>query len=141
MRKYQTSGAMMNPTELSTCFCTNDVKVCKEFYQKYLQAEITFDCGWYLNLRIGPSGPTVQFMEPQGEMPVYTGTGVVLNFMVADVDAEYQRLMDAGLSVVMPLEDHPWGDRGFSVLDPLGTSVYIYSEREPSEEYRQFYKD
>jgi uncharacterized glyoxalase superfamily protein PhnB len=111
MRKYQTSGAMMNPTELSTCFCTNDVKVCKEF------------------------------MEPQGEMPVYAGTGVVLNLRVADVDAEYQRLMDAGLSVVMPLEDHPWGDRGFSVLDPLGTSVYIYSEREPSEEYRQFYKD
>lgn len=130
----------MKPLELSTCFCTQDVQACKDFYQKYLMAEVTFDCGWYLNLRIGPSGSTVQFMEPQGEMPVYTGTGVVLNFRVADVDAEYQRLMDAGLSAVMPLEDHPWGDRGFSVLDPLGTSVYIYSEREPTEAFRQYYK-
>jgi len=131
----------MNPTELSPCFCTNNVKACRDFYQQYLGAEITFDCGWYLNLRIGTSGPTVQFMEPQGEMPIYGGTGVVLNLMVADVDAEYRRLIDAGLTAAMPLEDHPWGDRGFSVLDPLGTSVYIYSEREPSEEYRQFYKD
>jgi uncharacterized glyoxalase superfamily protein PhnB len=129
----------MQPTELSTCFCTKDVKACKEFYQKYLLAEVTFDCGWYLNLRIGSSGPTLQFMEPQGEMPIYSGTGVVLNFMVDDVDSEYRRVIDAGLAAVMPLEDHPWGDRGFSVLDPLGTSVYIYSEREPSEEFRQFY--
>ncbi len=131
----------MNTRELSTCFCTNDVAACKDFYKKYLFAEIIFDCGWYLNLRIGKSGATVQFMEPQGGMPVYSGTGVVLNFMVDDVDAEYERLIEAGLSTVMPLEDHPWGDRGFSVADPLGTSVYIYSEREPSEEFRQFYKD
>jgi uncharacterized glyoxalase superfamily protein PhnB len=130
----------MNPTELSTCFCTNDVKACKAFYQKYLRAEITFDCGWYLNLQIGPSGPTVQFMEPRGEMPVYSGAGVVLNFMVADVDAEYERLTGMGLPAMMPLEDHPWGDRGFSVLDPLGTSVYIYSEREPAKEFRQYYR-
>jgi len=130
----------MQPKELSTCFCTDKVAACKDFYQKYLLAEIIFDCGWYLNLRIGTSGPTVQFMEPQGEMPVFTGTGVVLNFMVADVDAEYERLTAMGLSAVMPLEDHPWGDRGFSVVDPLGTSVYIYSEREPADEYRQYYK-
>ena len=130
----------MNPAELSTCFCTNDVQACKDFYQKYLLAETTFDCGWYLNMQVGTDGPTLQFMEPQGEMPVYSGQGVVLNFMVHDVDAEYRRLMDAGLTAVMPLEDHPWGDRGFSVLDPLGTSVYVYSEREPSEEFKQYYK-
>ena len=131
----------MNPTGLSTCFCTNDVAACKAFYQNYLRAEVTFDCGWYLNLRMGNSGLTVQFMEPQGEMPVYSGTGVVLNFKVEDVDAEHRRLMDAGLAAVMPLEDHPWGDRGFAVLDPLGTSVYIYSDREPSEAFRRYYTE
>lgn len=131
----------MQPKGLSTCFCTNDVKACKDFYQKYLLAVIIFDCGWYLNLKIGEADTTVQFMEPQGDLQVYGGTGVVLNFRVADVDAEYQRLTGAGLSVTMPLEDHPWGDRGFSVLDPLGTSIYIYSEREPAEAFRQYYRD
>ena len=32
----------MNPTELSTCFCTDSVKACRDFYQKYLGAEIAF---------------------------------------------------------------------------------------------------
>ena len=80
-------------------------------------------------------------MQPQDEMPVFNGDGVTLNFKVDDVDAEHERLTDAGLSTVMPLEDHPWGDRGFSIVDPIGNSVYIYSDREPSEEFKQFYKD
>ncbi len=131
----------MHPADLSTCFCTNDVAACKNFYCRYLAAEITFDCGWYLNLRIGPSGPTIQFMEPQGEMPVYAGTGVVLNFMVADVDAEYRRLTDAGLTVIMPLEDHPGGIGAFRSWTRWAPRVYIYSEREPAEAFRQYYKE
>lgn len=63
----------------------------------------------------------------------------MLNFKVDDVDAEHVRLTEAGLQAVMPLEDHPWGDRGFSVMDPIGNSVYIYSDREPAEEYKQYY--
>ena len=72
-------------------------------------------------------------------MPDFGGAGVVLNFKVDDVDTEYERLIDAGLLAVMPLEDHPWGDRGFSVMDPIGNSIYIYSDREPTEEYKQYY--
>ncbi|SDP68935.1 VOC family protein [Desulforhopalus singaporensis] len=130
----------MDITQLSSCFCTKNVGQCRDFYQKYLGAKITFDCGWYLNMVIGSQGATIQFMEPQGDMPVYAGVGVTLNFAVDDVDAEYQRLMAAGLSVVMPLEDHPWGDRGFSVTDPIGNSIYIYSDREPSDEFKQYIK-
>jgi len=130
----------MKTNELSTCFCTNDVDICREFYQRHFSAEAIFDCGWYLNLCIGENGPTIQFMQPQGEMPTYSGAGVTLNFKVEDVDAEYSRLMSAGLQPAMPLEDHPWGDRGFSVIDPIGNSVYIYSDREPSDEFKKYYK-
>jgi len=35
---------------------------------------------------------------------------------------------------------HPWGDRGFSVIDPIGNSEYIYSDREPSDELKQYCK-
>jgi hypothetical protein len=61
-------------------------------------------------------------------------------FKVDDVDAEHERLMAAGLETAMPLEDHPWGDRGFSVIDPIGNSVYLYSDREPSDEFKPYYK-
>lgn len=131
----------MNPNDLSTCFCTIDVNACREFYCNYLDAKITFDCGWYVNMEIGENGHSLQFMEPQNGRPTFSGTGIMLNFNVEDVDAEYDKLTEAGLEVAMPLEDHDWGDRGFSVIDPIGNSVYIYSDREPSEEFKQFFKD
>jgi len=130
----------METKELSTCFCTNDVEKCKDYYQRHFGARIEFDCGWYVNMRIGSANASIQFMQPQGEMPTFQGAGVTLNFNVQDVDAEYERLTGEGLEVAMPLDDHPWGDRGFSVVDPIGNAVYIYSEREPSEEFRKFHK-
>lgn len=130
----------MKTIELSTCFITKEVDACRDFYQRHLTAQAVFDCGWYVSLRIGDNGPSIQFMQPQGEMPAFNGTGIMLNFKVGDVDSEHARLMGAGLQTAMPLEDHPWGDRGFSVIDPIGNSVYIYSDREPSDEFKQYYK-
>ncbi|MCW8819916.1 MAG: VOC family protein, partial [Ignavibacteriaceae bacterium] len=105
-------------------------------------AKVTFDCGWYVNLQFGKETSELQFMEPQESgPPVCNPAGLIYNFCVDDVDAEHDRLKAAGLAPVMPLEDHPWGDRGFAVLDPNGVSLYIYSDSEPSEEFRQFYKD
>jgi len=130
----------MKTDELSTCFCTDDVDACREFYTRHFSAKAIFDCGWYVNLSIGKDGPTIQFMQPQESMPTFGGAGVMLNFKVDDVDAQYLRLIEAGLPIAMPLEGHPWGDRGFSVMDPIGNAVYIYSDREPSDEFKQYYK-
>ena len=88
----------MKPIELSTCFCTNDVDSCREFYTKYFAAKIIFDCGWYVNLSFGEDGPTIQFMQPQEDMPTYSGAGITLNFKVENVDTEHNQLIDAGLS-------------------------------------------
>ncbi len=48
------------------------------------------------------------------------GTSVTIHLTVADVDAEFQRALDAGATVVMPLEDQFWGDRYGMVGDPFG---------------------
>lgn len=130
----------MEITELSTCFCTPHVADCRTFYETHFAAEVFFDCGWYVNLRFGAEGPTLQFMQPQGGMPPFGGAGVTLNVKVVDVDAEHDRLTAAGLAVAMPLEDHPWGDRGFSVLDPIGNAVYLYENREPAPEFQDAYR-
>jgi len=130
----------MKTDELSTCFLTKEVDACRGFYEKYFSAKVFYDCGWYVNLRINGNGPSLQFMKPHNEMPTFGGTGVMLNFKVANVDQEHERLTKMGLKPVMPLEDHPWGDRGFSLMDPIGNSVYIYSDREPSSDEKKFYK-
>ncbi len=131
----------MKTSELSTCFCTENVDACREFYQRHFDAKAEFDCGWYVSLVIGGKGPSLQFMQPQGEMTTFAGAGITLNFMVDNVDEEYTRLMAAGLQMKMPIEDHPWGDRAFSIIDPIGTTLYIYSEREPSDEFKQCYRE
>lgn len=129
----------MKALQLSTCFFTPEVDACREFYRKYFAARPIFDCGWYVTLRIGGDGPEISFMQPQEGMPAFGGAGVMLNFKVDDVDREHARLVQEGLRIAMPLEDHPWGDRGFSVIDPIGNSLYVYSDREPSDEFRRYH--
>ena len=132
----------MIANKLSACIATEKVEESRNFYIKHFGAKVIFDCGWYVNLQIGKETSPLQFMAPQEPGPPVCNTaGLMYNFLVADVDAEYKRLAGEGLVPVMPIEDHPWGDRGFSVLDPNGVTPYIYSDREPAEEFRQYFKD
>lgn len=124
---------------LSPCIATTKVEESRDFYVKHLGARITFDCGWYVSLEF-EKGVSLQFMAPQPGQPTCNPAGLTYNFRVSDVDAEFQSLSASGLLAVMPLEDHPWGDRGFAVQDPNGIILYIYSEREPSAEFKQYYK-
>ena len=47
----------------------------------------------------------------------------------------------ANQTIVIPLEDHPWGDRGFGIKDPNGITVYIYTVIEPTEDFKKYYLD
>jgi PhnB protein len=48
------------------------------------------------------------------------GTPVTIHLTVTDVDAKFQRALDAGANVVVPLEDQFWGQRYGIVTDPFG---------------------
>ena len=130
----------MLPSTLSPCITTDKVAESRDFYIKHFGAKVTFDCGWYLNLELGKETASLQFMAPQSDQPLCNPAGLTYNFQVADVDAEYQSLMASGLTAIMPLEDHPWGDRGFAIQDPNGIVLYIFSAREPGPEFKQFYQ-
>jgi len=127
---------------LSACIVTAKVEESRDFYVKHFGAKVTFDCGWYVNMQIGKATSELQFMAPRDpRLAACNPAGLTYNFCVDDVDAEHDRLTAAGLAPTAPLEDHPWGDRGFAVLDPNGVTLYIYSNREPAEEFRPYYKD
>jgi len=131
----------MNANTLSSAFTTNKVEESRDFYVKYFDAKVTFDCGWYVNLEFGSESSTLQFMSPQQpEHQLSSGAGLMYNFSVENVDEEYEKLTEAGLAVIVPIENHPWGDRGFAIQDPNGISLYIYSEREPNEEFKKYFK-
>ena len=48
------------------------------------------------------------------------GTPVTIHLTVTDVDAKFQQAVDAGATVLAPLEDQFWGDRYGVVRDPFG---------------------
>ncbi|WP_156690194.1 VOC family protein [Mycobacterium sp. Marseille-P9652] len=48
------------------------------------------------------------------------GTPVTIHLTVTDVDTAFQRALDAGATVVAPLQDQFWGDRYGVLADPFG---------------------
>jgi len=52
--------------------------------------------------------------------PALGGSPVSIHLTVTDVDAKFQKAVDAGATVTMPLEDAFWGDRYGELVDPFG---------------------
>jgi catechol 2,3-dioxygenase-like lactoylglutathione lyase family enzyme len=49
--------------------------------------------------------------------------GLLIVFVVDDVDAECARLQQEGVATTTPLQTEPWGERFFRVSDPNGVIV------------------
>jgi PhnB protein len=50
----------------------------------------------------------------------YAGTGIKLHLYIPNVDDLFQRAVEAGAEVLMPLQDAFWGDRYGILKDPFG---------------------
>ena len=49
--------------------------------------------------------------------------GLLVVFVVDDVDAECARLQQEGVDITTPLQTEPWGERFFQVSDPNGVVI------------------
>jgi catechol 2,3-dioxygenase-like lactoylglutathione lyase family enzyme len=56
-------------------------------------------------------------------MAGHSADGLLIAFVVDDVDAECARLGEEGVAITTPLETEPWGERYFQVTDPNGVVV------------------
>jgi uncharacterized glyoxalase superfamily protein PhnB len=52
-------------------------------------------------------------------------TGLILAFVVDDLEGELARLQDEGVAITMPLTAEEWGERAFQVRDPNGVIVQL----------------
>jgi catechol 2,3-dioxygenase-like lactoylglutathione lyase family enzyme len=46
--------------------------------------------------------------------------GLLVVFVVDDIDDQYDRLRRDGVEIVTPIETEPWGERYFQMVDPNG---------------------
>jgi predicted enzyme related to lactoylglutathione lyase len=51
--------------------------------------------------------------------------GLLVAFVVDDIDGEYARLQAEGVAITTPIETEPWGERFFQVTDPNGVVIQL----------------
>ena len=59
------------------------------------------------------------------EMRDRSADGLLVVFVVDDVDAEHTRLQSEGVAITTPLQTEPWGERFFQVTDPNGVIIQL----------------
>ena len=58
--------------------------------------------------------------------------GLILAFVVEDLEGELARLREEGVDITMPLREEPWGERAFQVTDPNGVIVQLLDWNAPA---------
>ena len=51
--------------------------------------------------------------------------GLLVAFVVDDIDGEYERLQRDGVEITTPIETEDWGERYFQVTDPNGVVLQL----------------
>jgi uncharacterized glyoxalase superfamily protein PhnB len=51
--------------------------------------------------------------------------GLILAFVVGDLEGELARLQAEGVTITMPLTKEKWGERAFQVRDPNGVIIQL----------------
>lgn len=117
---------------ISTRIITADVKRLVDFYEivtglsavwgNELFAEIPTPAG---TLAIG-SDKTVPLFGPGSAQPAANHSAII-EFIVDDVDAEYERLREHLVDVVTEPTTMPWGNRALVFRDPDGNLVNLFT--------------
>lgn len=65
-------------------------------------------------------------------MKGHAADGLLVVFVVDDIDAEYARLQQEGVEMVTPIETESWGERYFQVADPNGVIIQLVQWMTPA---------
>lgn len=125
--------------------CTDQVRETGAFYVEHFGFTQTFVAGWYISLQMSD--------RPQYQLAILDHThptipdgfrrpiqGLLLNFEVPDVDAEYERLIQQnGLPLYLDIRSEEFGQRHFITADPSGVLIDVITIIPPSAEFAAQY--
>jgi catechol 2,3-dioxygenase-like lactoylglutathione lyase family enzyme len=126
---------------------TADVAATAAFYERHFGFRPLFTADWYVHMQMDGHPEVVLAVLDAGHETIPAQArgnragGLLINFEVEDVDAEYARLRDAGLPMLLELRDEDWGQRHFITVDPNGVLIDMIQPIPPSEEFAVRYAD
>jgi PhnB protein len=105
-----------------------------DFYKRALGAEEAYryptdDKGRTMHIHLYINGGSVMLSDfyPEYGHAEQAPQAFNLGLPVKDVDAWWKRAVDAGCTIVMPLEKQFWGDRYGQVRDPFGITWALFA--------------
>lgn len=111
---------------------TDDVAGLAGFYARLVGAEVPLN-EYYVEVPAGPMSVGfskrrfTEYRAAAAAGPARPPREVILDFLVADVDAEYPRVAALGVGWVLPPTTQPWGSRSMIFNDPGGNLVNVFS--------------
>lgn len=125
---------------------TDKVSVTADFYMKYFGFEIVFEADWYVSLKLSSSETPYELAILNASHSTIPASfqsnvnGLILNFEVDDVDAEYERLIHGEkLPLALDIRSEEFGQRHFITIDPNGVLIDIITIIQPTNEYSNQY--
>jgi catechol 2,3-dioxygenase-like lactoylglutathione lyase family enzyme len=130
----------MKCTQFYPVILTGDVSGTVQFYRDHFRFEPAFESDWYVHLQSNEDeAVNIAILQGDHETIPERGrgrtAGLILNFEVPDVNAEYARVKAAALPVLLPLRDEPFGQRHFITRDPNGVLIDVITPIPPSPEF------
>ncbi len=120
---------------------TDDVEGLAAFYARLVGTSVALN-EYYVEVPAGAMSVGFskrRFTEYQEERAGLPGrqaqaSEVILDFMVDDVDTEYERIATLGVDWVMPPTTQPWGNRAMIFRDPEGNLINVFSRGQTAPE-------
>ena len=136
----------MNTSQYYPVIMSDDVTGTSRFYRQHFGFAPAFESDWYVHLQ-STECPSVNLAIVDGghetvpESARGNVAGLILNFEVEDVDAEFDRARQGGLPILLPLRDEAFGQRHFMTRDPNGVLIDVIKPIPPSAEFAAQYND
>jgi catechol 2,3-dioxygenase-like lactoylglutathione lyase family enzyme len=119
------------PSESFVILYHEDMPAARRFYEEILGLElreVTYE--WFVGYWISDKHEMTLCISSSPEERAKwgaAGRGVVVDFVVSDVDGAYRHLVERGVLFDEPPTDKPWGLRTASLRDPAGYTLTITS--------------
>lgn len=125
---------------------TDKVGSTAAFYTEHFGFEKVFEAEWYISLKKSGTDIPFELAVLDAAHPTIPETyraktrGLILNFEVDDVDAEYERLIrKAELPVEMDIRSEDFGQRHFITSDPNGIMIDVITVIPPTNDFSSQY--
>ena len=127
----------MKTTSYYPVIMTGDVAGTATFYVEHFRFRPVFESDWYVHLTSSEDeAVNLAVLDGDHETIPAEGrgrvSGLLINFEVEDVDAEYERARAAGLPILLQVRDEDFGQRHFITRDPNGVLIDIIKPIPPS---------